>query len=124
MSRTIITAAVIALLAVPSFVSAQEMKGHDHSKMQMDSGGDSASTKAFKAANAKMHEGMALEFSGDADIDFTRGMIAHHQGAIDMARVELEHGKDAQQRKLAEEIIKAQEKEIAEMQAWLKAKGQ
>lgn len=124
MSRTIITAAAIALFAAPTFTSAQEMKGHDHSKMQMETSGDSASTKAFKAANAKMHEGMAIDFTGDADVDFARGMIAHHQGAIDMARVELEHGKDPAQRKLAEEIIKAQEKEIAEMQAWLKAKGE
>jgi uncharacterized protein (DUF305 family) len=124
MSRTITAAAAIALLVSPSFASAQEMKGHDHSKMQMDAGDDSASTKAFKAANAKMHEGMAIEFSGNTDVDFARGMIAHHQGAIDMAKVELEHGKDPAQRKLAEEIIKAQEKEIAEMQAWLKAKGQ
>jgi uncharacterized protein (DUF305 family) len=124
MSRTITAAAAIALLVSPSFASAQEMKGHDHSKMQMGSADDSASTRAFKAANTKMHEGMAIDFTGDADIDFTRGMIAHHQGAIDMARVELEHGKDPAQRKLAEEIIKAQEKEIVEMQAWLKAKGQ
>ena len=71
-----------------------------------------------------MHSDMSLNYSGDADVDFARGMIAHHQGAIDMAKVELEHGKDPDLRKLAEEIIKAQEKEIAEMQAWLKAKGQ
>jgi uncharacterized protein (DUF305 family) len=84
---------------------------------------DSASTKAFKAGNAKMHDGMAIDYSGDADVDFTRGMIAHHQGAIDMAKVELEYGKDPTQRKLAEAVIKAQEAEIAEMQAWLKAQG-
>ena len=46
-------------------------------------------------------------------------MIAHHQGAIDMARIQLEFGKDPQLRKLSEDIIAAQEKEIAQMQAWL-----
>ncbi|MBD4634688.1 DUF305 domain-containing protein, partial [Xanthomonas citri pv. citri] len=79
----------------------------------------SASTKAFKAANAKMHQGMAIEFSGDADVDFARGMIAHHQGAIDVAKIELEYGKDPTQRKLAEAVIKAQEAEIADMHAFL-----
>jgi uncharacterized protein (DUF305 family) len=69
---------------------------------------------------AKMHKGMAeVEATGDADIDFVKGMIPHHQGAIDMAKVLLEKGKDPEIRKLAEEIIKAQETEIKMMEDWL-----
>eukprot|EP01035_Chromulina_nebulosa_P040156 gene40155-54291_t len=46
----------------------------------------SAATTAYKAANTKMHKDMDIAFTGDADADFVRGMIPHHQGAIDMAR--------------------------------------
>lgn len=82
---------------------------------------DSASTIGYKDANAKMHGGMAINYSGDADVDFVRGMIPHHQGAIDMARVLLAHGKDPELQKLGNDIIAAQTKEIAQMQAWLAA---
>ena len=85
--------------------------------------GASASTRAFIVANDRMHEGMAIEFSGDADLDFARGMIPHHQGAIDMARIVLEHGSDPDLRALALEIIAAQETEIAFLEKWVAERG-
>ncbi|MBQ2261003.1 MAG: DUF305 domain-containing protein [Loktanella sp.] len=63
-----------------------------------------------------MHEGMMNE---DADVAFACGMIAHHQGAIDMAQVLIEHGQDPQMLALAEEIIAAQVAEMEQMSAWL-----
>ena len=66
----------------------------------------------------KMSQGMAIPWTGNADQDFVAGMIPHHQGAIDMARVELQYGKDPQLRKLARDIIAAQKKEIAFMTTW------
>jgi len=68
-----------------------------------------------------MHEGMMIE---NPDVAFACGMIAHHQGAIDMAQVLLAHGENPEMRKLADEIIAAQVGEIALMTSWLAARGQ
>jgi uncharacterized protein (DUF305 family) len=64
-----------------------------------------------------------VPYTGDPDIDFARGMIPHHQAAIDMAKIQLEFGKDPEMRKLAEAIIAAQESEIATLKAFLATKG-
>ena len=55
----------------------------------------------------------------DADIAFACGMIAHHQAAMDMAQVVLDHGQDAEMRRLAEEIMEVQADEIKVMTRWL-----
>jgi uncharacterized protein (DUF305 family) len=111
------------LAATPAVAENTDMKSMDHMKMQMNMGSSSAesapSSKAFEAADEKMHQDMTMSFTGDADVDFVKGMIPHHQGAIDMAKVELQYGKDPELRKLAEDITKAQETEITLMDAWL-----
>jgi uncharacterized protein (DUF305 family) len=75
----------------------------------------------MEEAMQKMMQAMHMESTGDPDKDFARMMIPHHQGAIDMAKAELQHGDDPQLRELAEKVIAAQEQEIAELQAWLEA---
>ena len=107
----------VFLESVPA--QSEEMK-HDMGAMSADA--TSPSTEGYKAAMDKMHaDMMALQNTGNADVDFVRGMIPHHQGAIDMAKVELANGKDPEIRKLAEGVIAAQEAEIKQMQTWLAA---
>lgn len=84
--------------------------------------GPSAAT-AFEAENEAamrtMMAGMHVAPSGDVDRDFARMMVPHHQGAIDMARAELRHGRNERLRRLAQEIVVAQEQEIGVMRAVL-----
>jgi hypothetical protein len=77
------------------------------------------SSLAFHGINQKMHEAMNVTFTGNADVDFVKGMIPHHRGAVDMAKVVLAFGSDPEIRKLAEAVIRTQEAEIATMHAWL-----
>ena len=75
----------------------------------------------YMEAMDKMHKPMMdAVMIKDADVSFVKGMIAHHQGAIDMAKIELKYGKDPELKALAQNIIKAQQPEIKFMQKWLK----
>ena len=102
--RTLLAAVMIA---APAIALSQAM---NH-----DMGG-----QALMQANERMMDAMqGMEPSGDTDKDFATMMIDHHKGAIDMAKVQLEHGDDPELRALAEKVIADQEKEISQMQEWL-----
>jgi uncharacterized protein (DUF305 family) len=103
--------------STPSDAEPADHEAHHPADDEQAAG--SAATEAYRAANTAMHEAMNIEFSDNADIDFARGMIGHHEGAIDMARIVLEHGEDPDLRQLAEEIIEAQEAEITFLQEWI-----
>lgn len=83
---------------------------------------DTPATKGYKSAMMAMMHGMP-KFTGNADIDFMKQMRPHHQAAIDMAKVVLANGKNAETKKLAQEIIVAQENEITMIDSWLKKNG-
>ena len=110
--------AAAALVLAAGVATAQT--GHEGHVM---TGAETPATLAYMEINARMHEGMAIDFTGDADVDFVRGMIAHHRGAVEMAELVIEHGTDPEVRALAEGVISAQEAEIGWMEEWLAKHG-
>jgi uncharacterized protein (DUF305 family) len=62
-------------------------------------------------------------YTGNPDVDFRTHMIPHHEGAIAMAKVALKYANDDETKKMAQKIIDDQEKEVTDMQAWLKKNG-
>jgi uncharacterized protein (DUF305 family) len=127
MNRSTLFALALLVVGIPAAFAVGNWYGSantqmDHSAMPGMGGprGDQgAASLAFAGANAAMHGAMDIDYSGNADVDFARGMIAHHEGAVEMAKIVLEHGTDPEIRKLAGEIIAAQQPEIDFMTGWL-----
>jgi hypothetical protein len=145
---TLLATAVFAASALPS-MAQDAMPGHDMSAMGGDSSmaaplpeiclsaGDMAGDMSMDMehdmdqahmdlmagmdeTNKQMMNGMMVE---DIDVAFVCAMIPHHQGAINMAKAELEHGDNQWAKDMAQMVIDAQEKEIADMVAWLEGEG-
>lgn len=111
-----------ALLAAGTAAHAQSMPAGmpmDHGK-----GTPAPSTTAppgyddAMKASMSMNAMMAAKPTGMPDRDFVAMMLPHHQGAVEMAKVQLRFGKDPELRRLARSIIKDQEREIALMKRW------
>ncbi|WP_245893416.1 DUF305 domain-containing protein [Devosia naphthalenivorans] len=147
--KTALLASVV-LAGTSSLVSAQDaMQGHDMSAMGGDSAmaadlpdicksaegmsGDKSMDMSHEMdqahtdlmagmdqTNKQMMDAMMVE---DIDVAFVCGMIPHHQGAINMAKAELEHGDNEWAKEMAQKVIDAQEQEIAEMVSWLEGEG-
>jgi len=112
--RTLI--AVSAILFLVSSVLAEEHSHHKPPASAQCSGEYGVFMHQMTSdMENMMHDMHSPGYSGDPDIDFLAMMIPHHQGAVDMARLQLMYGKDPLIRKLAEEIIAGQQVEIEAM---------
>ncbi|MDP3403198.1 MAG: DUF305 domain-containing protein [Brevundimonas sp.] len=97
-------------------VSGPDSHGADHAVAA--AAGPMAGDQAFAASEAEMHRRMAAATGETIDQAYIAKMIAHHQGAVAMAEVALRDSRDPEVRRMAEAVIAAQTREIAEMRAW------
>jgi hypothetical protein len=107
-------ARVLLAFATSPFVLAHEMHTAAPQSVAIASE-EAAFLRENEAAMTRMMNDMEAKPAGDVDKDFVAMMVPHHQGAIDMAVLELRYGKNEQLRRIAQEIIVDQMQEIATM---------
>lgn len=95
-----------------------KMGGMDHSKMMMNT-----AANPYAQAEMKMHERMMPAVGTDASETWVRKMIEHHRGGVEAAPIAVAQAKDKEVRSLATKTIAMQNKEIGELQNWLKRHG-
>jgi uncharacterized protein (DUF305 family) len=119
MFRNILTAMAGAALGLASVVYAHDAQMQHQVSDAMPLTGNSFDAQMGRAM-ARMEHDMMVPPSGNYDRDFAAMMVPHHQGAVDMARIELQYGKDPVLRRLAQAIIVEQLQEIQVMNLELK----
>ena len=112
LKKNITASLIFSVLALPVWTLAQSAPMADES--QMDSSMDMS--HSMGSMDEKMK---AMPMSGDVDYDFAMMMRIHHQGALDMAKSELDKGKNPEMRAMAKKIVVAQKKEIAQFDKWI-----
>ena len=110
------TGAPVGATTQAALDSAGAMAGMNHS--QMADGGPASGSPQLAAMNVMMAKMDAMKPKGNTDHDFAHMMMAHHQGAVAMADIELRDGKDAAMRAMATKIKADQQKELAELEAF------
>ena len=122
MKRSILfTALTVTALSAPAAFAQDTKPAPAKPAMSMDM------PKSMSGMDMPMHKSMmkgmkdmeSMKSSGNVDHDFAMMMKKHHESALDMAQVELQHGKDAKMRSMAKNIIESQKKEIKEFDEWL-----
>lgn len=110
----------LAVLTRPGAAGPGGAEDHSgHAATAQPAGELSDASKDYEAAMQRMHKAMSIPYTNDVDLDFVRGMIPHHQGAIEQAEILLKYSKNPRLRRLAGGIIATQRREIRFMLKWL-----
>ncbi|HFC8495055.1 TPA: DUF305 domain-containing protein [Neisseria subflava] len=118
--KKLMTFITLSAVAISNYAQANEQPHQAHMNMPMSTN-SAMQQELMQGMNQMNQDMMAAAQYKDPDVAFAAGMLPHHIGAVKMAEVELKYGKDPEMRKLAEDIINAQQAEIEQMQKWLKA---
>lgn len=116
-------AALVAAPALAQQMDHSKMQGMDHSKMKgMDHSKMMQNTAAnpYAQSEMKMHEAMMKAVGADASETWVRKMITHHRGGVEMSKIAIAQAKDKEVRDQATKTMAEQNKDIAELQGWLK----
>ena len=117
--RRIVALTLMLVASITGIALAQSHHHDDANSGRIDYANETFASQMMQAMDRMDSAMMAAKPTNDPDRDFAAMMIPHHQGAIDMAKVELIHGRDPVLRRLAEGIIVEQQQEIELMQRGL-----
>jgi uncharacterized protein (DUF305 family) len=117
--KTYILIAAVFLFAMPGFALAQSAQPDAIQGMDMKGAATSPATQAYMQSMQGMHDKMmGMTPTNDPNKDFVIMMKPHHHAAVEMAQAYLKYGTDPTLKKMANDIISSQKKEIVEMSAW------
>lgn len=115
MRRTIVPLALLGAITAPLAYAQHQDRAVESQNAPSSVSGQRFARQMEAGMNTMMNDMHAPGYTGNPDVDFLAMMIPHHEGAVEMARLVLIHGKDPLTRRLAEEIIASQSAEIAAM---------
>ena len=115
MRTTIVTLALLGVMTAQIAYTQHQHDGPESHNAPPAAGATLFARQMDAGMNKMMNDMHAPGYTGNPDVDFLAMMIPHHEGAVEMARLVLIHGKDPLTRRLAEEIIASQSAEIAAM---------
>ena len=105
-------------------VADGQVSGSVRDAMIQDAAGPTPGDRAFATAEAAIHARMTAASGETVDQAYIAKMIEHHRGAVAMAEVALKESRDPEIRRMAQSVVDARTREMAEMEAWRPVTGE
>ncbi|RZM12487.1 MAG: DUF305 domain-containing protein, partial [Pedobacter sp.] len=125
MNKLLLTAGLVVILN-----ACGEHKESHSEHVTQDSGGHMSHTAPADSSNKMkaLMDGMMMKMhqqqsTGNVDLDYANMMLQHHQGAVDMAKLQLDKGSNATLKEFSKKVIADQQKEISMMATFISTAG-